>query len=163
MDAGCTCCCTCSTGFNNNPTGRKNRWHTFNTSKHTFLLDWWNSDWLPIPHCEPDAVLSLESLMRSLCCLEQMLRVTQVAPSTMSTPSLLLTDWHVYWHVFWQNATYLAYSYHTLSHEQCPGNAKPANLLSQPWNVSHEINPAYNPLAKIRVSFLWRQLTGEPA
>ena len=110
MDAGCTCCCTCSTGFNNNPTGRKNRWHTFNTSKHTFLLDWWNSDWLPIPHCEPDAVLSLESLMRSLCCLEQMLRVTQVAHSTMSRPSLSLTDWHVYWHVFWQNATYLAYS-----------------------------------------------------
>ena len=33
-----------------------------------------------------------KSLMRSLCCLEQMLCVTQVAHSTMSRPSLSLTD-----------------------------------------------------------------------
>jgi hypothetical protein len=50
------------------------------------------------PRCEPDAILFLElpmvvsSLIGSLCCFEQMLRVTQVAPSTMSRPSLLLTD-----------------------------------------------------------------------
>ena len=49
MDGGCTCCCTCSTGFNNNPTGRKK-------TMHTFLFDWWKcihnpyvSAWLPIP------------------------------------------------------------------------------------------------------------------
>ena len=98
MDAGCTCCCTCSTGFNNNPTGRKNRWHTFNTSNHTsFLADeaytitihmcLFDSQILSTcqqtPRCEPDAILFLElptlvnSLIGSLCCLEQMLRVTQ--------------------------------------------------------------------------------------
>ena len=96
MDGGCTCCCTCSISFNNNPTGRKNRWHTFNASNHTsFLADeaytihmcLLDSQFLSTcqqtPRCEPDAILFLElpmfvnSLIGSLCCLEQMLRVTQ--------------------------------------------------------------------------------------
>ena len=101
MDGGCTCCCTCSISFNNNPRGRKNRWHTFNTSNHTsFLADeaytitihmcLFDSQFLSTcqqtPRCEPDAILLLElptvvnSLMGSLRCFEQTLRVTQVAP-----------------------------------------------------------------------------------
>ena len=99
IDAGCTCCCTYSISFNNNPRGRKNRWHTFNTSNHTsFLADeaytihmcLFDSQFLSTcqqaPRCEPDAILFLElpmvvsSLMGSLRCPEQRLRVTQVAP-----------------------------------------------------------------------------------
>ena len=101
MHAGCTCCCTCSISFNNNPRGRKNRWHTFNTSNHTsFLADeaytitihmcLFDSQFLSTcqqtPRCEPDAILFLElptvvnSLMGSLCCFEQTLRGTQVTP-----------------------------------------------------------------------------------
>ena len=48
-------CCTCSTGFNNNPTGRKNRWHTFirptipSSLTDEALHNPYVSAWLPVP------------------------------------------------------------------------------------------------------------------
>ena len=88
------------------------------------------------PRCEPDAIADRVPML-----LWTNASCHTSGVSTMSRPSLLLTDWHVYWHVFRHTATYLAHSWPLLATNNAQEMLTLQAFFSQPWNGAWPWNP----------------------